>query len=132
MTSESGSVAHSGHESVVLASFDRHRHAEHMLASLGHGFREQARKGGATAVVVRGNHDGTLKVTESRVLSASDFAHTPIGYPSVIVGQKRRIAPRLTHDQAEPGPSPDSRCRFVPEREKCPARRLPWPAPGRF
>jgi len=28
-------------------------------------------------------------------------ADTPIGYASVIVGQKRRITPRLTHDQAE-------------------------------
>ncbi len=73
MTSETGSDARSGQESVVLASFDSYRHAEHMLASLGHGFRAKARTGGATAVVVRGNPDGSLKVTESRVLSASDF-----------------------------------------------------------
>jgi hypothetical protein len=73
MTSETGSDAKSGQESVVLASFDSYRHAEHMLASLGHAFRAKARKGGATAVVVRGNPDGSLKVTESRVLSASDF-----------------------------------------------------------
>jgi len=73
MTSEAGSVAQPGHESVVLASFDSYRHAEHMLASLGHEFRDKARKGRATAVVVRGNPDGSLKVTESRVLSASDF-----------------------------------------------------------
>jgi hypothetical protein len=73
MTSETSSAAKSGQESVVLASFDSYRHAEHMLASLGHGFRGKARKGGATAVVVRGNPDGSLKVTESRVLSASDF-----------------------------------------------------------
>lgn len=73
MTSEVGSVAKSGQESVVLASFDSYHHAEHMLASLGHGFRAKARRGGATAVVVRGNPDGSLKVTESRVLSASDF-----------------------------------------------------------
>lgn len=73
MTSETGSAPKSGQESVVLASFDSYRHAEHMLASLGHEFRATARKGGATAVVVRGNRDGSLKVTESRVLSASDF-----------------------------------------------------------
>jgi hypothetical protein len=73
MTSQTGSVAKSGQESVVLASFDSYRHAEHMLASLGHGFRRKARQGGATAVVVRGNPDGSLKVTESRVLTASDF-----------------------------------------------------------
>ena len=46
MTSEAGSVAQPGHESVVLASFDSYRHAEHMLASLGRGFRTKARKGG--------------------------------------------------------------------------------------
>jgi hypothetical protein len=45
MTSETGSVAKSGQESVVLASFDSYRHAEHMLASLGHGFRRKARQG---------------------------------------------------------------------------------------
>jgi hypothetical protein len=73
MTSETGSAAKSGQESVALASFDSYRHAEHMLASLGRGFRRKARKGGARAVVVRGNPDGSLKVTESRVLSASDF-----------------------------------------------------------
>ena len=74
MTSETGSAAKPAGDSVVLASFDSYRHAEHMLASLGRGFRRKARKGGATAVVVRGNPDGSLKVTESRVLSASDLA----------------------------------------------------------
>jgi hypothetical protein len=73
MTSETGSAAKSGQESVVLASFDSYRHAEHMLASLGSGFRRKARKGGVRAVVVRGNPDGSLKVTASRVLSVSDF-----------------------------------------------------------
>jgi hypothetical protein len=73
MTSETGSVAKSGQESVVLASFDSYRHAEHMLASLGGEFRRKARKGGVRAVVVRGNPDGSLKVTESRVLAASDL-----------------------------------------------------------
>jgi hypothetical protein len=78
MTSETSSVAKSGPDSVVLASFDSYRHAEHMLASLGRGFRKKARKNGATAVVVRGNPDGSLKVTESRVLSASDLVATLI------------------------------------------------------
>ena len=76
MTSEPNSAAKPGPESVVLASFDSYRLAEHMLASLGHGFREKARKGGATAVVIRGNPDGSLKVTESRVLSGSDLVST--------------------------------------------------------
>lgn len=60
----------------MLASFDSYRHAEHMLASLGREFRKKARKrGGTTAVVIRGNPDGSLKVTESRVLSAGDFVY---------------------------------------------------------
>ena len=57
MTSETNSVAKSGQESVVIASFDSYRRAEHMLASLGRGFR----KGGTTAVVVRGNTDGVAE-----------------------------------------------------------------------
>jgi len=79
MTSEANSVAKSGQESVALASFDSYRHAEHMLGSLGRGFRRKARKGGGTtAVVVRGNPDGSLKLTKSRVLSASDLVSTLI------------------------------------------------------
>ena len=71
MTSGTGSAASSGQESVVIARFDSYRRAEHMVVSLGRGFGRKARKGGgALAVVVRGNPDGSLKVTESRVLSA--------------------------------------------------------------
>ena len=70
MTPETSPAAESGEASVVIARFDSYRHAEQMLASLGRGFRTKARKGGTTAVVVRGNPDGSLKVTESRVLSA--------------------------------------------------------------
>ena len=73
MTSETGSAASSGQESVVIASFDSCRRAEHMLASLGRGFRTKARKGGTIAVVVRANSDGSLKATESRVLEAGDL-----------------------------------------------------------
>jgi hypothetical protein len=75
MTSGPGSAAVSGQDqdSVVLASFESYQAAEHMVASLGREFRKKARKGGARAAVVRGNADGTLKVTESRVLEAGDF-----------------------------------------------------------
>jgi hypothetical protein len=41
-----------------------------MLASLGRGFRKKARQGGASALVVSRNKDGSLKVTQSRVLTA--------------------------------------------------------------
>jgi imidazolonepropionase-like amidohydrolase len=83
MTSEANSAAKPGQESVVLASFDSYRHAEHMLASLGRGFRKKARKGGGTtAVVVRGNPDGSLKLTESRVLSGSGANHVKVTFRS--------------------------------------------------
>ena len=49
-----------------------------MLASLGRGFRKKARKGGTTTVVVRGNADGSLTVTQSRVLTASGWTATLI------------------------------------------------------
>ncbi|MEV7401396.1 hypothetical protein AB0N93_13500 [Streptomyces sp. NPDC091267] len=68
-------VAESGQESVVIASFDGHRDAERMLASLGRVFRRKARKGGTTAVVIRGNPDGSLKLTQSRVMTASDVTY---------------------------------------------------------
>jgi len=46
MTSETGAVATSGQELVVLAGFDSYRHAEDMVSSLGREFRRKARKGG--------------------------------------------------------------------------------------
>ena len=73
MTSETGSATSSGQESVVIARFDSYRRAEHMLASLGRGFGRKARGGGAVAVMVRGNPDGSVQVTESGVLTASDL-----------------------------------------------------------
>ncbi|WP_406374649.1 hypothetical protein OG788_31620 [Streptomyces sp. NBC_00647] len=75
MTSDPDSVVESGQESVVIASFDGHRDAERMLASLGRAFRRKARKGGTTAVVIRGNTDGSLKVTQSRVMTANDLTY---------------------------------------------------------
>jgi hypothetical protein len=63
---------------VILASFENRRAAEHMLASLGRKFREKHRKGHATALVISGNKDGSLKLTQSRVLSAGGLVYTPI------------------------------------------------------
>jgi hypothetical protein len=76
MASESGGAEGAGQESVVLASFENRHAAEHMLMSLGRGFRRKARKGHATAFVVSGNKDGSLKLTESRVLEAGDLTAT--------------------------------------------------------
>ena len=61
---------------VILASFENRRAAERLLASLKRGFREQARKGDTTALVISANKDGSLKLTQSRVLSAGNFVYT--------------------------------------------------------
>jgi hypothetical protein len=76
MASEGGAAVEAGPESVVLASFENRRAAEHMLLSLGRGFRKRAREGGATAFVVSGNNDGSLKLTESRAVEASELTAT--------------------------------------------------------
>lgn len=65
-------------EAFVLASFENRRAAESMVASLGRDFRKKARSGHATAFVVSGNEDGSLKMTESRVLETGDFADVVI------------------------------------------------------
>jgi hypothetical protein len=64
------------HESIVLARFESRHAAEHMLVSLGRGFRKEHRKGHATVLVVSGNKDGSLKVSQSRVLTASGLVDT--------------------------------------------------------
>lgn len=76
MTPEGDSVAGSEQEWVVIASFANRHAAERVLASLGHEFHRNARKGRTDAFVVSGNADGSLKLTESRVLEASGFAAT--------------------------------------------------------
>jgi hypothetical protein len=76
MASEGGAAKGPAQESVVLASFENRHAAEHMLWSLGRGFRKKAFKGGATALVTTENKDGSLKLTESRALEASGLAAT--------------------------------------------------------
>lgn len=66
-------------ELVVLASVDNRRAAERMVASLGHKFRKMARKGGTSALVVSGNPDGSLKLTQSRALTAGDLTAALLG-----------------------------------------------------
>ena len=63
-------------EWVLLASFENRRAAERMVASLGRGFRKMHRKGHATALVMSGNEDGSLSITQSRVVSASGVVYT--------------------------------------------------------
>ena len=74
-------------DSVILASFENRHAGEHMLASLRRGFREKHRKGHATALVISGNKDRSLKLTQSRVLTASGFVYTLIRIPlSLMIG----------------------------------------------
>ena len=61
---------------VILASFESRHAGERMLVSLGRGFREKHRKGHATALVISGNKDGSLRQTQSRVLTSSGFVYT--------------------------------------------------------
>lgn len=58
---------------IWLGSFKNRLAAERALASLGRNFRTTARKGDALAFVVSENSDGSLKVTQSRVLTAGDW-----------------------------------------------------------
>lgn len=64
---------------MVLASFANRYSAERMLGSLGRGFRTAARKSDAVAFIVSGNRDGSLKLTQSRLVSASGLAVGVIG-----------------------------------------------------
>ena len=57
--------------SVVLAGFESSRVAEHMVASLGRDFRHKARTGTAVAFVITRNRDGSFKLRQSRVVTAS-------------------------------------------------------------
>ena len=61
---------------VILASFENRHAAEHMLASLGRGFRKKHRKGHVTAHVIHGNKDGSLTLTHSRALSIRGLVYT--------------------------------------------------------
>jgi len=68
-------------DSVVIASVDSRRRAEHLLAALGRGFRKKARAGRVTAVVVSRNSDGSLRLTQSHVVTASGLVTTLIRLP---------------------------------------------------
>ena len=72
---------------VILAGFENGRAAERMVASLGRGFRRMHRRGHAEALVITANKDGSLKITQSRVLSASGFVYTVMRISlSILIG----------------------------------------------
>jgi voltage-gated potassium channel len=70
-TAQAGARAALGSDSVVVASFKRRHVAERMVASLGHSFRHQARKERAAAHVITRNPDGSFRLVQSRVLTAT-------------------------------------------------------------
>jgi len=72
-------------DSVVLASFENRRVAEHALGSLGRGFRKKARKGRTSALIVSANRDGSLRLTQSRVLTGGDLASAVIHVSAAIM-----------------------------------------------
>ena len=66
-------------ESVVLAVFENRNSAERMLRALGREFRQKAHAGDAAALVISGNADGSLKLTQSRVVTASGVGAAVVG-----------------------------------------------------
>jgi uncharacterized membrane protein len=88
-------------ESVVLASFENRHAAEHMLRSLGRGFRKKARKGDHAAFVITGNADGSLKLTQSRVVTASGLASALAGFTAAILAGLIGIVGALKGAKAE-------------------------------
>jgi hypothetical protein len=83
---EADQAASEAESSVILASFENRHAAERELASsLKRGFRKAARKGHAKALVISGNKDGSLKLTQSRVLSASGVVYLLIRIPLVVM-----------------------------------------------
>jgi hypothetical protein len=72
------SEADTAQDFVILASFENRHAGEHMVASLGRGFRKKHRQGHATALVIHLNKDESLTLTQSRVLSAGGVVYTPL------------------------------------------------------
>ena len=87
--------AASSSESVVVASFSSRRAAERMVASLGHRFRHQALKGGATAYVVTRDHDGSFKVAQSRSATATGVVSNVGKFAAIVVAGLYGIGPAI-------------------------------------
>ena len=70
---------------MVLAAFENRHAAERMLRSLGRDFRQKAHSGDATALVISGNADGSLKLTQSRVVTASGVGAAVVGVSAAMM-----------------------------------------------
>ena len=83
-TDDAAEESQSKSASVILASFESRHAAERAPASLSREFRESARKGHAKALVIHGNKDGSLTLTQSRVQSASGVVYMLVRIPLVV------------------------------------------------
>ena len=72
-------------ESVILAAFENRHAAERMLRSLGREFRQKAHSGDAAALVISANADGSLKLTQSRVVTASGVGAAVVGVSAAMM-----------------------------------------------
>jgi hypothetical protein len=72
-------------ELVVIAAFENRRAAESLLRSLGREFRHMAHSGDAAALVITGNADGSLKLTQSRVVTASGVGAAVVGVSAAMM-----------------------------------------------
>jgi hypothetical protein len=80
-----GAAESSAPEWVVLAAFENRQAAEGMLRSLGRAFRQKAHSGDAAALVISGNPDGSLKLTQSRVVTASGVGAAVVGVSAAMM-----------------------------------------------
>ncbi len=85
----------SGSGSVVVASFKSRRLAERMVASLGHSFRHQALKGSAAAFVVTRDPDGSFRLVQSRVVTATGVVANVSKFAAIVMAGLIGIGPAI-------------------------------------
>jgi uncharacterized membrane protein len=81
--------------SVVVASFKSRRVAERMVASLGHSFRHQALKGSAAAFVVTRDPDGSFRLVQSRVVTATGVVANVSKFAAIVMAGLIGIGPAI-------------------------------------
>jgi len=79
------SVPAGGWATVVVARFDSSRSGERLVASLGRSFRREARSGKAATFVVTRGRDGSFKLVQSRVVTASGVVGATITFTAAIL-----------------------------------------------
>lgn len=85
----------SGSGSVVVASFKSRRLAESMVASLGHSFRHRALKGSASAWVVTRGSDGSFRLVQSRIVTATGIVANVSKFVAIVMAGLIGIGPAI-------------------------------------